>query len=139
MQCNNWIKFGKLFDYADSVGAEFVATGHYARLRADALGDPGLAARRGRCEGPVLRAVWHRAGVSLPRMLLPVGDYQKPQIRELATGLGFNVAEKKDSQEICFVTQGRYDRIRPRPPRSAGYLRRIRHHRRHGGRHARRD
>ena len=33
VQCNNWLKFGKLFDYADSVGAEFVATGHYARLR----------------------------------------------------------------------------------------------------------
>ena len=48
MQCNNWLKFGKLFDYADSVGAEFVATGHYARLAAgaaDAGRDAGLAAR----------------------------------------------------------------------------------------------
>src|SRR5262249_29986063 len=42
VQCNNWIKFGKLFDYADSVGAEFVATGHYARLEAQADGSTAL-------------------------------------------------------------------------------------------------
>src|ERR1700755_2046245 len=42
VQCNNWIKFGKLFDYADSVGAEFVATGHYARLETLTDGSPGL-------------------------------------------------------------------------------------------------
>ena len=42
-------------------------------------------------------------------MLLPVGDYEKPEIRRIAAELGLNVAEKKDSQEICFVTQGRYD------------------------------
>src|SRR5215207_4462893 len=45
VQCNNWIKFGKLFDYADSVGAEFVATGHYARMEPQAAGGPAL--RRG--------------------------------------------------------------------------------------------
>jgi tRNA-specific 2-thiouridylase len=43
------------------------------------------------------------------RMLLPVGDYQKPQIRELAAKVGLRVAEKKDSQEICFVTSGKHD------------------------------
>jgi tRNA-specific 2-thiouridylase len=42
-------------------------------------------------------------------MLLPVGDYEKPAIRAMAATVGLNVAEKKDSQEICFVTQGRYD------------------------------
>jgi tRNA-specific 2-thiouridylase len=45
----------------------------------------------------------------LPRMLLPVGTYQKPRIRELATKLGLRVADKKDSQEICFVTTGKHD------------------------------
>ena len=44
--CNTWLKFGKLFDYADDVGAEFVATGHYARLERDGAGLPGAAARR---------------------------------------------------------------------------------------------
>jgi tRNA-specific 2-thiouridylase len=45
----------------------------------------------------------------LPRMMLPVGGFEKPTIRTIATGLGLRVAEKKDSQEICFVTLGRYD------------------------------
>jgi tRNA-specific 2-thiouridylase len=45
----------------------------------------------------------------LARMLLPVGEYEKPEIRRMAAGLGLNVAAKKDSQEICFVTRGRYD------------------------------
>lgn len=107
VQCNNWIKFGKLFDYADSIGAEYVATGHYARLeqRTD-----GPALLRGVDPGKDQSYVL--SGISkelLPRMLLPVGGYEKPMIRELATQIGLDVAQKKDSQEICFVTQGRYD------------------------------
>lgn len=106
VQCNNWIKFGKLFDYADSVGAEFVATGHYARLA------EGPVLLRGRDEGKdqsyVLFGIERRL---LPRMLLPVGEYEKPAIREIAASLGLDVAEKQDSQEICFVTRGRYDQF----------------------------
>ncbi len=107
VQCNNWIKFGKLFDYADSIDAEYVATGHYARLeeRAD-----GPALLRGidatKDQSYVLAGIGRGL---LKRMLLPVGGYEKLRIRELAAGIGLNVAEKKDSQEICFVTQGRYD------------------------------
>lgn len=107
VQCNNWIKFGKLFDYADSIGAEFVATGHYARLEQR---DDGPALLRGVDDGKDQSYVLAGIGRELlPRMLLPVGGYQKPRIRELAASIGLNVAEKKDSQEICFVTQGRYD------------------------------
>lgn len=114
VQCNNWIKFGKLFDYADSVGAEYVATGHYARI------DQGTG--QGEVENPepaILRGVdaakdqsYVLFGIQreyLRRMMLPVGGYEKPAIREIAGSLGMNVAEKKDSQEICFVTSGRYD------------------------------
>ncbi|TWT88487.1 tRNA-specific 2-thiouridylase MnmA [Pseudobythopirellula maris] len=112
VQCNNWIKFGKLFDYADSIGAECVATGHYARLehREDGPAQKEYALLRGVDGGKDQSYVL--AGISkelLPRMMLPVGGYEKPRIRELAAGVGLNVAEKKDSQEICFVTQGRYD------------------------------
>lgn len=107
VQCNNWIKFGKLFDYADSIGAEYVATGHYARLKQR---DDGPALLRGVDDGKDQSYVLAGIGRGLlPRMLLPVGGYQKPKIRELAGSIGLNVAEKKDSQEICFVTQGRYD------------------------------
>ena len=108
VQCNNWIKFGKLFDYADSVGAEYVATGHYARLEENGSLEPALLRGRdtAKDQSYVLFGI-QRAFLS--RMMLPVGGYEKPEIRRIAAGLGMNVAEKKDSQEICFVTQGRYD------------------------------
>jgi tRNA-specific 2-thiouridylase len=108
VQCNNWIKFGKLFDYADSVGAEFVATGHYARL--ETRNDGSVALLRGvdasKDQSYVLFGIRSQL---LPRMMLPVGHYEKPAIRSIAAELGLRVAEKKDSQEICFVTRGRYD------------------------------
>jgi tRNA-specific 2-thiouridylase len=108
VQCNNWIKFGKLFDYADSVGADFVATGHYARLGDCA--DGGVSLLRGvdaaKDQSYVLFGIRPEF---LPRMMLPVGSYEKPAIREIAASLGLRVAEKKDSQEICFVTRDRYD------------------------------
>jgi tRNA-specific 2-thiouridylase len=108
VQCNNWIKFGKLFDYADSVGAEFVATGHYARL--ETLTDGSTALLRGvdaaKDQSYVLFGIRSEL---LPRMMLPVGHFEKPAIRRMAAGVGLRVADKKDSQEICFVTRGRYD------------------------------
>ncbi|QDU91708.1 tRNA-specific 2-thiouridylase MnmA [Pirellulimonas nuda] len=109
VQCNNWIKFGKLFDYADAVGAQYVATGHYARLRA---GEDGAELLRGVDAGKDQSYVLF--GIDrglLPRMLLPVGGFEKPAIRRMAAAVGLNVATKKDSQEICFVTSGRYDAL----------------------------
>ncbi len=112
VMCNNKIKFGKLFDYADSVGAEFLATGHYAQLIRD--GDANSHERprlirgidAGKDQSYVLFGVKPKY---LDRMLLPVGQYDKPFIRKIAGELGLNVAEKKDSQEICFVTSGKHD------------------------------
>jgi tRNA-specific 2-thiouridylase len=108
VMCNNWIKFGKLFDYADSIGAEFVATGHYARIELNARGESWL--RRGvdadKDQSYVLFGI-DRA--LLPRMMLPIGSYCKPRIRALAADLELRVASKKDSQEICFVTSGKHD------------------------------
>lgn len=108
VQCNNWIKFGKLFEYADSVGAEFVATGHYARLETGALGSSMLL--RGvdgaKDQSYVLFGIRSEL---LPRMMLPIGRFEKAAIRRMAAGIGLRVADKKDSQEICFVARGRYD------------------------------
>lgn len=115
VMCNNRIKFGKLFDYADSVGAEYLATGHYARLEEQ---DGDLHLLRGVDEGKDQSYVLF--GIKrnyLKRMLLPVGNYDKPTIRSIASELGLNVAEKKDSQEICFVTSGKHDEfVRTRRP-----------------------
>lgn len=120
--CNTWLKFGKLFDYADSVGAEFVATGHYARLLNSAGDTPALC--RGVDDGKDQSYVLFGVERSLlPRMLLPVGEYKKPQIREMAAEIGLRVADKRDSQEICFVTSGKHDefvRARREPVDTSG-------------------
>ncbi len=100
--CNTWIKFGKLFEYADSVGAEFVATGHYARL--EETGDGEIALRRGRDDSKDQAYVLF--GIDrglLPRLEFPIGEHRKEEIRQIAERLGLRVAEKRDSQEICFV------------------------------------
>lgn len=109
VMCNNWLKFGKLLEYADRVGAEWIATGHYARLQpSESLSGPP-ALRRGLDESKdqsyVLFGIDRE---TLPRVMFPVGDYRKPEIRELARQIGLRVAEKKDSQEICFVPDQDY-------------------------------
>jgi tRNA-specific 2-thiouridylase len=119
VQCNNWIKFGKLFDYADSVGAEFVATGHYARVGQDSNLSKCDSGQVGNLSYGLLRGIDHTKDQSyvlfgirrelLSRMLLPIGEYRKSEIRKLAAKIGLRVADKKDSQEICFVTSGKHD------------------------------
>ncbi|MGD9644531.1 MAG: tRNA 2-thiouridine(34) synthase MnmA [Pirellulales bacterium] len=107
--CNNWLKFGRLREFADGVGAEFVATGHYARVeRGSTAGDaPRLLRGRDLAKDQSYVLFGLRRDV-LERVLLPVGDYEKPAIREIARGLGLRVADKRDSQEICFVPDGDY-------------------------------
>ncbi len=113
VQCNNWIKFGRLFDYANSIDAQYVATGHYAQLIEH---DGELALVRGvdstKDQSYVLAGIDRQY---LPRMLLPVGGYHKSEIRQIAAKVGLRVANKRDSQEICFVTSGHHgDFIRAR-------------------------
>lgn len=107
VMCNNWIKFGKLFDYADSIGADFVATGHYARMAPGPHGEPSIfrGVDSAKDQSYALFGIQRE---HLSRMMLPVGEYRKPQIRRIAEELGLDVATKKDSQEICFVTSGHH-------------------------------
>ncbi|MDG2208083.1 MAG: tRNA 2-thiouridine(34) synthase MnmA, partial [Pirellulales bacterium] len=92
VMCNNWIKFGKLFDYADSVDAEYVATGHYAQLLPD--GNSGKALVRGidrqKDQSYVLFGIPQER---LARMMLPVGPFEKTEIRRIAKTIGLRVAE----------------------------------------------
>jgi len=112
VKCNHWIKFGRLFDYADGVNAEFVATGHYARMESGDQLHRGLDS--GKDQSYALFGIHPER---LPRMLLPVGGYEKSEIRAIAESLKLGVARKKDSQEICFVTQGHHsDFVRARDP-----------------------
>ncbi len=106
VRCNDWLKFGKLDEYATAIGATFVASGHYARIEHTAAG-PRLL--RGVDHAKDQSYVLFGAGVDhLDRMLLPVGGYTKPAIRELAAKHDLPVFNKPDSQEICFVPDGDY-------------------------------
>lgn len=100
--CNTWLKFGKLFEYADGAGADYVATGHYARVQADEAGLPSLwrGLDEAKDQSYALFGVERRR---LGRMLLPVGAHRKEEVRRIAAALGLRVADKPDSQEICFV------------------------------------
>ena len=118
VRCNHWIKFGRLFDYADDVGADFVATGHYARTVGE--GSDRQLHRGVDDSKDQSYALFGIQQHRLPRVLLPVGGYTKAKIREIAEGLNLGVAKKKDSQEICFVTQGHHsDFVRAKDPARA--------------------
>lgn len=121
VRCNDWLKFGKLHDYARRIDAQFVASGHYARVRLP--NEP-----RAQASGPrLLRGVDHSKDQSyvlfgaprerLREMLLPIGEFEKPRVREMAREFGLPVFDKPDSQEICFVPDDDYaglvDRRRP--------------------------
>ncbi|MEM1226813.1 MAG: tRNA 2-thiouridine(34) synthase MnmA [Planctomycetota bacterium] len=119
VKCNHWIKFGRLFDYADGVGADYVATGHYARMVGDSDDRQlhrGLDVRKDQSY-----ALFGIDRDRLSRMLLPVGEFDKPTIREMAADFRLGVSNKKDSQEICFVTQGHHsDFVKQRRPEMVG-------------------
>ena len=111
VKCNHWIKFGRLFDYADGIEADYLATGHYARM-IDGQLHRGLDGHKDQSY-PLFGIGSHRLG----RMMLPVGDYEKAEIRSIASRLNLGVAGKRDSQEICFVTQGHHSEfVRAKDP-----------------------
>src|SRR5438552_11190422 len=116
--CNNWLKFGKLWSYGKQLGADFVATGHYAQVVTRG-GEPELhrGADPGKDQSYVLFGL--RRGL-LPHLLFPVGGYRKEQIRALAHEAGLAVADKPDSVEICFVPGGDHANLvkRRRPGRA---------------------
>jgi tRNA-uridine 2-sulfurtransferase len=105
--CNNFIKFEQFLEMADSVGASKIATGHYARITRDAAGRYQL--RKGVDSGKdQTYFLFGLTQAQLARTLFPIGEMNKPEVREIARGLGLPVADKTDSQEICFVPNGDY-------------------------------
>jgi tRNA-uridine 2-sulfurtransferase len=121
--CNTWLKFGKLWEYAESVDAEFIATGHYAQILPDAAGRPGLFRGADLTKDQSYFLFGIRPDL-LPRILMPVGHLQKERVRQLATEYRLPLAQKPDSQEICFVPSGNYQdflqKHRPNRQESAG-------------------
>ena len=119
LACNDKIKFDFLLRRATFLEADFIATGHYGRVRTGENGERRLL--KGVDDGKDQSYVLFTLGQSeLSRLLLPVGEYPKDEIRAIAAESGLLVADKPDSQEICFIPNNNYlqfvaDRVRPRP------------------------
>jgi tRNA-uridine 2-sulfurtransferase len=108
VRCNDWLKFGKLARYAEAVGADYVASGHYARVGVDPV--TGRKA--------LMRGLDHKKDQSyvlfgmtrdaLEHTLLPIGNFEKHDVRKMAEDFKLPVFNKPDSQEICFVPNQDY-------------------------------
>lgn len=105
--CNRHIKFGALLDAALADGADGLATGHYARISKDGSGRTLLlkAADEGKDQSYFL---WQLSQAILSRVLFPLGEMAKAEIRAIAAELDLATAHKSDSQDICFVPNGDY-------------------------------
>ncbi len=107
VRCNSFTKFRDLLESARDLGAEGIATGHYARLDREASGGPSLL--RG-VDGNKDQAyfLWGLPRDSLPFLHFPLGEFTKSHVRALARERGLETADKPESQEICFVPTGDY-------------------------------
>jgi tRNA-uridine 2-sulfurtransferase len=106
--CNNFIKFDQFLEMADGVGADKIATGHYAQIRYDEESARWQMLRSTDATKDQTYFLWGLTQPQMARTLFPLGGMVKTEVRKLAESLGLPVAEKPDSQEICFVPNGDY-------------------------------
>jgi len=109
IDCNREIKFGAMLDYALAQGFDYIATGHYARIAFED-GQYRLlrGADRGKDQSYVLYQLKQR---ELSHLLLPLGEYSKDEVRAIAAQAGLVSAQRRDSQDICFIPDGDYVRF----------------------------
>ena len=105
--CNRYVKWESLFKRSLEIGADYIATGHYARV--EQLPNGRYAIRNSvTAKKDQTYALYNLTQEQLARTLMPVGAYTKDEIRKIAEEVGLLVAHKKDSQEICFVPDNDY-------------------------------
>jgi tRNA-specific 2-thiouridylase len=109
--CNNHLKFDQLLITARQIGAEMLATGHYARNQFDARTGRWLLKRPADTSKDQTYFLFGLKQEQLSRTLFPLGEMRKPEVREEARRVGLCVFEKQDSQEICFVPGGDYKKF----------------------------
>ncbi|GIV58518.1 MAG: tRNA-specific 2-thiouridylase MnmA [Rhodothermaceae bacterium] len=116
--CNTHIKWAALLRRADALGCDYIATGHYARLRHDEATGRYVLMKGLDPNKDQSYALWGVAQAHFARTIFPLGTYEKPAIRQMAADFGLlRVADKPDSYEICFVPDNDYRRfLRDRVP-----------------------
>ncbi len=107
LQCNRFVKFGTLLAKAQALGADLLATGHYARILKNDAGEfelwKGVDARKDQSY-----ALHVLSQEQLAHAIFPLGEFTKEQTREMARGYGLRVAAKDESQDLCFIADGDY-------------------------------
>lgn len=107
VRCNSFTKFRDLLGRADALGCDYMATGHYARVRRTGE-DGALLCRAEDDRKDQTYFLWGIDREALDRLLLPVGELRKPRVRAMARELGLSTADKPESFEICFVPDNDY-------------------------------
>ncbi len=107
VRCNERVKFGSLYQHAKKMGADFVATGHYAKITEKPGHNFQLAMAEDRKKDQSY-FLYRISSEWLPHILFPLGSLQKSEVWDRADQMGLPTDELKESQEICFVTQGNY-------------------------------
>lgn len=108
IDCNRYVKFGKLFHRAEELGYDYVVTGHYARIAYDALSDRYILKKAVDALKDQSYVLYAMSQKQLSHTKFPLGELKKQKVREIAHAQGFINAKKKESQDICFVPTGRY-------------------------------
>ncbi len=105
--CNRYVKWESLLRRSLEIGADYIATGHYARIEALPRGRYALRTSQTKAKDQTY-ALYNLTQDQLAHTLMPVGEYTKEEIRRIAGEIGLRVADKPDSQDICFVPDGDY-------------------------------
>lgn len=105
--CNRAIKWERLLEFADDINAEFVATGHYAKVVKTESGRYTVR-QAASAQKDQTYMLYRLSQDQLMRTIMPLSDFGKDEVRRMASEAGLDVASKRDSQEICFVLDGGY-------------------------------
>ncbi len=105
--CNKFLKFGAMLDKAKEMGFDYIATGHYAKIKKEESGEYTLSVAES-SEKDQSYFLYQLTQQQLAHTLMPLGDYSKDWVRKKAEELGLDVAKKPDSMEICFVENDDY-------------------------------
>lgn len=111
VKCNRHIKWAEMLRKADTLGAEFIATGHYARIRRDEESNRYVLSRGNDGKKDQSYALWGLTQEQLARTIFPLSDITKEESRRIAEAAGLPIARKKESYELCFIPDNDYNRF----------------------------
>lgn len=109
--CNKYLKFGSLINKAQELEASYVATGHYAKVEYSEVYGRYIIKKSATAAKDQTYVLYNLTQDQLKHILMPLGSYTKDQTREIAKKLGLRVANKPESQEICFIEDNNYGRF----------------------------